>query len=190
MQTLQPQIDYIKTHVESSNEQYQQRFEGVSIEQIANQEGVAERLYHTILRSIAMENQTALQKQHPERLPFSFTPITFVRKKLAAKAARGLIQSDSVTVDLQLDVQSGAQHLYECLISSGSSPGLPDIFAQYFCDTQEVTEAKNQAKNKEYFSSDSHQGYGQFLPPVKQQLIQRALAYYHLVDFDGNIIEK
>ena len=106
---------------------------------------------------------------------------TAVPREFIGRQLRGNLNSAHLIERYQS--KFAIEYLKRCI---GANQNISDVFATYFCDShEEIFTARKSAGNTQYFGDDNKKGYGEFLHPVKRQLIDRALALYYLSDKAG-----
>ncbi|MCX6750595.1 MAG: hypothetical protein NTZ83_04005, partial [Candidatus Pacearchaeota archaeon] len=95
-------------------------------------------------------------------------------------------------IDNRSKVAFGGMYLKQCL---GTSRDVADVFANYFCSSEEINTARVRTKSIKYlprYSEDPNSphleiGYGQFLPRDETELINTAVALYMITDEEGKV---
>jgi len=90
------------------------------------------------------------------------------------------------TLDGAANIQLSASYLHSCAYESTS---VVDTFAKYFASQDEIFAAQQKAKNMNYFMVNDgntiYEGYGKYLSPSQQRLIENAVVWYLLMDDNG-----
>ncbi len=139
---------------------------------------MSKRLCYSIMRSALMEDEKLKQDEYKEmRTNSVLVPNDFVNKF-----------NDKTTPD------EFRYRFYAILYLKnqlGTNKTLADVSAEYFCDKEELFEARKKANSLNYSKTNKNgqeiSGYSEFLSGTKRNLINRAIALYHITDNEGRI---
>ncbi len=139
---------------------------------------MSKRLCYSIMRSALMEDKKLKQEEYKEiRTNSVLVPNDFVNKF-----------NEKTTPDEFRYSFYAILHLKNQL---GSNKTLADVSAEYFCDKEELFEARKKANSLNYFKTNKKgqeiSGYSEYLSETKRNLINRAIALYHITDNEGAI---
>ncbi len=135
---------------------------------------MSRRMGYSLIRSILMEDEQIKQTEYgDERHNIALLPKDYADKILDGGKIRDEYQETFLAI----------RYLRHCMPVNSS---IPDVFANYFCNPQEIFEARKKANNFDYFPKDGT-GYAEYLPPIKRNLINRALALYYITDNEGKV---
>ena len=144
------------------------------------------RLVSSLIKAGYLSNEKNIEKKYLEkRVSPIHVPKDFVIK-------RNMIDYGDEGLDLDGfgAIPYGIMYLRQCL---GTGNNIADVFAQYYCEREEIDKAKIESKSSGYFPKEKinedgtitiEPGYGQFLP--NSDLVNRAVALYLITDEDGN----
>ncbi len=150
---------------------------------------MSKRLSYSLIRSVLMEDPKRLNDEyHDQRAELSLVPYTFCRE---IDHSLGFVKEKFSLTDHQ-KVGHGIWYLKRCISNERS---LDNVFARYFSSEDELLDAMQRAMSREYLPSQKMindkpiltEGYSLCLSPVKRDLINRALALYHITDAEGKI---
>ncbi len=145
---------------------------------------MSQRLCYSLLRSAIMENQTTKRTEYKETRHIH----TLVPKKFSDRLIKDGISRSSNEEEFRQIVNSILYLKHQL----GSSDSLAELYTTYFCEPQELFEARQKSNNRQdYFTTIRNgqkiQGYSEYLSETKRNLINRAIALYHITDNEGKI---
>ncbi len=150
------------------------------LENSCGMHGISKRLGFSLTRAIQLEDDKSKQDEYGNtRYSKNLLPKEFAKKRMAREPSPSSGEDffgDSLAWPII--------YLRQCI---GNSSSLPDALAEYFCDKQELFEARKKANSLSYFPTQEKPGYSAYLSPVKQRLINRTIAHYTITDNEGEV---
>ncbi len=135
---------------------------------------MSKRMGYSLIRSILMEDEQAKQLEYGDkRYSIALLPKDYADKTLNGGKIRDKYQETFLAI----------RYLRHCMPANSS---VADVFANYFCNQQEIFEARKKANNFNYFPKDGTR-YAEYLSTTKKNLINRALAFYYITDNEGKV---
>ena len=191
---LVPEFKYIRENLDKTDKKYDDILS--SMEYVNCRSCMSRRLSFSLIRSILMEGgeyaepdgkPASAVEMHGfkmQRYPTTLLPAAYPRREFSSRG-----YSLGKYLDTFQNVSMAHRYLRMCI---GSNQSLADIFALYFSDTNaEIFKARKKANNVSYFPETKDgkvvPGYGNFLPTIKQRLINRAMALYYITDNIGDV---
>lgn len=139
---------------------------------LADRSNFDKKLIKSMILSAALEDSSEIAKEYKDGRWGRFAvPTNFV-----LVINKGLVREPP---SLKGGGVMAARYLVNCY-NYGDDPS--DVLMKYFCSNDEWITAKALAGNKDYST-----GYRQYIPAVKQRLIDRALTLYYSMDKNGEI---
>ena len=143
------------------------------------------RMCYSLERSVLMESEESKRNEYgTDRYLVSLLPKNFAEKIVKS---RKYLKSDE-DMELHRKVGFSVWYLKHCL---GTNDSLADVYATYFCDPEEIFEARQKAGTTEYFPKMKDrnlvQGYSAHLSETKRNLISRAVVLYAITDNEGKV---
>lgn len=177
--SLDSLIDYFKEIKEKSPEHYTKRRGGwphpMAVACDINK--MSRRLGYSLIRSIELEDEKAISEEYGNTRIMKL----LVPKDFAEKMGDKLLNDYSKYTKSE-DYGLTTWYLRACLWKKES---LTEVFADYFCEPEEIFEARRKAGTIQYFPTADKPGYGAYLSQTKRNLINRALALYYITDNEG-----
>ncbi len=151
---------------------------------------MSRRLGYSAVRSALLENEAAKKEAYGEtRYLNTLVPKEFIRKgycNLNGNLKKTLeeFEKERELTRTHICTAYAVWHLKHYL---GNSESLADLFAAHFCEGDEIFEARKTSGSKKYFPTKDSKGYSEYLPAIKRNIINRAIALYHITDNEGKI---
>jgi len=158
--------------------------------------GVDERLLNALIFSCILENKknvNELDKKEGKISPY-LIPKYFVQAIGNDYSKNSNFPPVYALNDIQ-EIGLAAKYLTQ---NYNFNDNVADVYAKYFCSREEIATAMQKTGNSSYFprigsatnNNTLSEGYGSYLPPEKQKLINRAIAIYLSMDKSGKLDGK
>ena len=208
VETLQPHYETIRAQIEKYGlENFDEALIGNFdswIDMSCNRlfgEITDKRLAYSLFRSIAMEDEKAKKQAYgSRRFPVSLVPKPYVVRSWTSldpdnfdSADAKKFFEDSDNFGMPQDIGSGVRYLRQCVGANcmrDEDPSVADVYATYLCGLDDVLNAKNSVGGSNYFPRVTETGavipgYRDNLDPIKRRLVDRALSFWYITDYEG-----
>ena len=193
--SLEMLTPYFKEIKENEKIMFKEGGMGNSVEIACGIHDMSRRLGYSLVRSALLENETAKKTEYGNiRFSSTLVPKAFIERLYCAdfngKPRHSL-------EEFEKGDERNREHICKAYAvrylkhQLGNNNSLADLYAAYFCDQDDLFEARKKSNSKQYFptTKDGQKipGYSESLPQIKRNLINRAMALYYITDNEGRI---